>query len=64
MEEGFITDRTRGAVWISTWVKGKPEHSGLKDSGWAVTKIGDKEQLPIRTFRCPKCGYLESYADA
>ncbi len=39
------------------WQDGLPEHSlwtGLKTSG--------HQQLPITTYRCTKCGYLESYA--
>jgi hypothetical protein len=31
-------------------------------SYWTGTKIRGKEQLEIHTFRCPKCGFLESYA--
>jgi predicted RNA-binding Zn-ribbon protein involved in translation (DUF1610 family) len=58
MEEGFVPDRA-AAVFVPSWVRGQPEKSF-----WTGTKISTKEQYPIRTFRCPKCGCLESYAGA
>ncbi len=58
METGYIMDRghhnTRSQ---STWVEGEPE-----PSFWTGTKIAGKEQFQVHTFRCPNCGYLESYA--
>jgi hypothetical protein len=35
----------------STWLEGPPEASGQAPLG-----------VPVRTFRCGGCGYLESYA--
>jgi hypothetical protein len=29
---------------------------------WTGLKIGDKVRLPVFTFCCPGCGFLESYA--
>jgi hypothetical protein len=57
MEEGFILDNTYGARLQSEWVEGAPV-----SSGWTGIKLKGKEQLPIITFRCARCGYLESYA--
>jgi len=51
MEQGFIMDREG-----STWVQGPLE----KSWGWPNTK--GREKLPVITFRCARCGYLESYA--
>ena len=53
MQEGFMNDRS----YASQWIVGKP------DKGFfAGAKISSKEKHFIQTFRCAKCGYLESYA--
>lgn len=57
MEGGFILDNTYGARLQSEWVEGAPERSR-----WTGVKLTGKELLPILTFRCARCGYLESYA--
>jgi hypothetical protein len=56
MEEGFLLDSTYGRLQ-SEWVEGAPEQSG-----WTGIKLKGKKQLPLVTFRCARCGYLESYA--
>jgi len=57
MEEGFLLDVTRGAYRQATWVQGPPE-----PSLWTGLKVKGKVQRRVRTLRCPRCGYLESYA--
>ncbi len=57
MVEGFIADYTYGEVRSSDWVKGEPVKSF-----WTGTKIKDKSQYKVETYRCENCGYLESYA--
>jgi hypothetical protein len=59
MDSGFIVDFTYGtdASEQSSWVKGTAE-----PSFWKGLKLGDKQRLPIVTFRCPKCGQLKSFA--
>lgn len=57
LEEGFILDYTHGAIVPSNWVEGEPVKSF-----WTGTKISDKKQLQVKTFRCVRCGFLESYA--
>ncbi len=58
MELGVIIDVGPGAVTQSGWVDGVPEKSiwtgGLKLKG--------RVRIPVITYRCPPCGYLESYA--
>lgn len=58
MEEGFIPDRGHAnAKQQQQWTEGVPLRSfwrGLTSSG--------KEQYPVTTYRCPRCGRLESYA--
>ena len=57
MEQGFVLDKDQGSRVVSQWAAGAP----LK-SFWLGTKVPDKEFLPIGTYRCSSCGYLESYA--
>jgi len=57
MEEGFILDRMFGSVTVARWVSGKP----FKDFGLGIN-TDFTTQGNVATFRCPKCGYLESYA--
>ncbi|HZM00080.1 MAG TPA: hypothetical protein VFD43_07510 [Planctomycetota bacterium] len=61
MERGLIIDRTEPMIHASasTWMEGAPE-----PSFWAGLKTKGKEQHPVISFRCPGCGYLESYAPA
>ncbi len=57
MEPGFVLDQGYGANEQSSWVEGAPERSV-----WTGVKLRDHQRLPVTTFRCPACGYLESYA--
>ena len=57
MEPGFVLDITHGAMAQSSWVEGAPERSI-----WTGLKLKGHERVPVTTFRCPRCGYLESYA--
>ena len=61
MEKGFTLDmQGRGYDGREQWVEGLPKRSiwfgGLDTSGQRV--------LPVQTYRCVRCGYLESYAFA
>jgi predicted nucleic-acid-binding Zn-ribbon protein len=57
MQEGFIFDDGYVNLTASRWVADAPE---LAFGRWV--KVAGKEQYQIRSFRCVKCGYLESYA--
>lgn len=53
MQEGYLAEEARPAHWYG----GAPRYwLGLAAFRWA------KMQLPITVYRCPACGYLESYA--
>ena len=53
MQEGYLADETR----LAHWYEGPPRRwLGMTLVRWA------KKQLPITAYRCPSCGYLESYA--
>jgi hypothetical protein len=58
MVQGFVPEHTLGAILVSTWVEGPPVKSF-----WYRTKV-QGEPIPIATFRCASCGFLESYAQA
>jgi hypothetical protein len=57
MEQGFVLDMSYGAQRVSEWVRGSPEKSF-----WTTTKAPAGDRIPIGTFRCTSCGFLESYA--
>ena len=58
MEEGFVADfRSPTDRYPIRWYPGKPE-----PSFWTGT-WSSGEPIVVRTFRCVRCGYLESYAN-
>jgi len=59
MEEGFAPDNAYSGVQKQSWSPGEP-----KPSFWMGLKLDAKLLVPIKTLRCPRCGYLESYAVA
>jgi len=58
MDEGFIIDETHGTMKSQMWAQGAPEYSF-----WFGLKLSGKKRLDVSTYRCGRCGYLESYAD-
>jgi hypothetical protein len=57
MSQGFVLDSTYGARLVDQWFEGAP-----RKSFWYGTKLPDGKSIPIGTFRCTSCGFLESYA--
>ena len=58
MERGYTYDAGHyDAGKVAKWVEGPPERSI-----WTGLKTKDRDVLPITTYRCEQCGYLESYA--
>lgn len=57
MEEGFIVDETYGTRAVPKWVAGEPQKSI-----WTGLKLRGKDKRDVTTYRCKRCGYLESYA--
>jgi hypothetical protein len=56
MEQGFIPEATRHSNGPSEWIEGAPEKR------WGGLKTKGKRRLPVQTFRCGRCTFLESYA--
>ena len=59
MEPGFIVDEGYGKKVVSTWVAGEPQ-KGF----WTGLRVRTKDRVDVATYRCRRCGYLESYAQA
>ena len=57
LEPGYTIDVGYGAKAVPKWVAGEPQKSI-----WTGLKLGGKDQLEVTTYRCRRCGYLESYA--
>ena len=58
MENGFILDRGHAnAKQEQEWVEGE-----VVKSFWRGVTTSDREIFKVQTFRCTRCGYLESYA--
>jgi predicted nucleic-acid-binding Zn-ribbon protein len=53
MQEGYLREEAR----LARWYEGPPKRwLGMAMVGWST------KQLPITSYRCSSCGYLESYA--
>jgi hypothetical protein len=58
MEPGYLVDQGHGgAMAVPKWVAGLP-----KKSIWTGLKLRGLDQIEVATYRCRRCGYLESYA--
>jgi hypothetical protein len=58
MEAGFVIDRgSHDSIDRQKWVEGAPEKSF-----WTGLKTKGRDSYPVTTFRCERCGLLESYA--
>ena len=57
MVQGFTYGRDGPNRVVSTWVEGAPEKSF-----WQSAKVPAEKCVPVGTFRCSVCGFLESYA--
>src|SRR5947207_13480902 len=57
MVTGWIPDTTYGGFVSAGWYPGDPVKSW-----WGTYKVDRKQLIPIQTFRCSNCGYVESYA--
>jgi DNA-directed RNA polymerase subunit RPC12/RpoP len=70
MEPGFIPELAyHGFVFQTHWVRGVPSPASWFQKPWNQLKKlairGDYQDfLKVITYRCPDCGYLESYARA
>ena len=62
MVQGFVNMRSPGKIVqrtfevVSMWIEGAPE------KGLFGVKLKGRKTVEVETYRCSKCGYLESYA--
>lgn len=58
MERGFVIDQgPHPQSGKREWIEGAPQ-----PSFWSGVKTKGKRVFPVLTFRCTRCGALESYA--
>lgn len=57
MAVGVIIGRSHGASYPERWQKGE-----ASVSKWWGLREDRKAQLDVQTWRCGRCGFLESYA--
>ena len=58
MGAGFLIDRgNNDRKRVTEWVDGVPQKSF-----WTGISTAKRLVLPVATYRCTACGYLESYA--
>jgi hypothetical protein len=59
MEPGLMLDRKDWATELQVrWVGGEPTPKTF----FGGLNLKDQEPLPVTTYRCEGCGYLESFA--
>lgn len=57
MAEGFVADYQHRNVAPSSWVEGAPRRSLFR-----TAKFPKSAKHTVATYRCERCGYLESFA--
>jgi len=58
MSDGFVLDLgDHNSSNQQKWIEGEPAKSF-----WFGLKTSDRDKYAITTYRCDRCGYLESYA--
>jgi hypothetical protein len=58
MTRGFVVDHNMGAATVGLWVEGEPMHSRWGNG----VRTPRESSIPVATFRCVGCGFLQSYA--
>jgi hypothetical protein len=54
MKRGFVLDNSYVGQFVSLWAEGAPVKTI-----WGITKLPDEKLMPIGTYRCAACGFLE-----
>lgn len=58
MGPGYLLEFTNhNSRRVTDWVEGAPERGFL-----GILKVKGHTRLPVETYRCERCTYLESYA--
>lgn len=60
MIQGFMIDRdSSSGDGVASWAEGAPQKSF-----WMGLRLSKRPKFDIQTWRCGRCGFLESYAPA
>ena len=59
MVQGYLRIYAPAPVDVDQWVEGPPKLGSF----WKMLDSSFRQRLPMATFRCEACGYLESYAN-
>ena len=57
LKEGFFADASHQAMRVGHWAEGPPSYRFL-----FFLRMRGRKMLPVKSFRCTRCGFLESYA--
>lgn len=57
MAEGYLLGNVQGYHTATDWIAGAPVKSI-----WTGLKLGGRTKHKVQTWRCARCGFLESYA--
>jgi hypothetical protein len=58
MVRGYLLDRAHGGFGMGTWLEGPPVRSGWSE----MVRPRLERAIPIVSYRCTGCGYLDLYA--
>jgi hypothetical protein len=59
MERGLLIDHAHyGVPYRQSWLAGETS------KGWLGERMPKGKPIPVTTWRCGSCGYLESYASS
>ena len=61
MERGFVAEEGVTGHLVARWCAGQPTKGVLGGMGEVDSKQ-HREGIPIASLRCPKCGFLEFFA--
>jgi hypothetical protein len=59
MARGYLLDQAQGGFGMGTWIEGQPVRSGWSN---LIRPPRLERSIPIVSYRCTGCGYLELYA--
>lgn len=62
MELGFTPDYSSSWTYLGHWSRGRPKSAFLTFFDRLGIGKPSTSCIPIGTYRCQKCGFLESYA--
>ncbi len=62
MQDGFFVDNNQGMYVQSAWVAGQPAEQRLLGFRTGTISLSGRTQYPVMVYRCPQCGFLQSFA--